>query len=99
MSAEELVQREAERRGPSEWAVALERYEGGYGEPMDYTDPVARVLFLQLLRDEVQRTLNAQLGEMFTRATAKFQAALAADTEQANAERLALLEDAGEVAR
>jgi hypothetical protein len=94
MSAEELVQREAERRGPSEWVLALERYEGGYGEPMDYTDPVARVLFLQLLRDEVRRGIELDVAAMFNRETERLKAGLAA-IESAEAERAALLEDAG----
>lgn len=70
-SADEMVARAAERKGPSEWQSALELFEGGYGDPPDLNDPTDRAVFLSLLRDEVRRTMSEELARHFTQATAR----------------------------
>ncbi len=42
------------------WPVAVERYEAGYGEPLDLSDPQCRVAFLGLLEAEVRNSIERE---------------------------------------
>jgi hypothetical protein len=78
--AEDLIRREADRQGGREWAVALERFEGGYGDPPDFNDPHDRAAFLHLLRDEVARSMSRELATYIEQRTEAFNRAVGGET-------------------
>jgi hypothetical protein len=68
---EHLAEREAERRGPSEWQVALAQFRDVYGTTPDLERETDRYLLLQLVRDEVYWTINADMVASIQRRTAR----------------------------
>jgi hypothetical protein len=77
MSAEDLVAREAERRGPSEWQLAEQRFAETWGHEADLYDQYDRQLLLGFLRDEVHRQMAADLARVVNRQTERLRAEIA----------------------
>lgn len=59
---------------PNAWERALERFEAGYGDPVDLTDLAERAAFLAMLEDEVRSDLEAGLSLSVRRASTRMAA-------------------------
>ena len=45
------------------WQRAVRRFEEGYGDPLDLTDPVDQHAFSQILVDEIRDEVEREMGD------------------------------------
>jgi hypothetical protein len=58
------------------WDAAVQRFEEGYGEPLDLTDDHARAGFARIFEDELRGRISAEIGESFRKRVEQFRAQL-----------------------
>lgn len=65
------------------WAVALDRFRGGYGGEPDLDNQTDRFLFLELLEYEIRARIEADIAKFFYAEAARIHA----ETEKIEAEK------------
>lgn len=56
------------------WMAALDRFQGGYGEPFDPSHAADVMPFLQILEEEVRSRIEAEIAGEIRTATARVRA-------------------------